>query len=160
MDERADALERVGELLRGQRFAALATNAAQAPYLNLVAFAVSEDLRSVVFSTMRATRKFSNLRNDPHVAMLFDDRTNEETDLQQAVAATAVGAGEVVEGEERERCASLLLTRHPHLASFVSSPDCAIIRVDVDTYHAVVRFQDVYEIRLSGPSGVASGHQG
>jgi nitroimidazol reductase NimA-like FMN-containing flavoprotein (pyridoxamine 5'-phosphate oxidase superfamily) len=149
VDERTELIEKVRGLVEGQRFAALATNAEGAPYANLVAVAVSDDLRQVVFSTMRATRKFANLTEDPRVAMLFDNRTNEETDLREAMAATATGNATVVDDPEREHLARFLVARHPHLSAFVSSPGCAIIRVDVDTYHAVLRFQNVYEVRMA-----------
>jgi nitroimidazol reductase NimA-like FMN-containing flavoprotein (pyridoxamine 5'-phosphate oxidase superfamily) len=148
MDEKAEVVERVRTLLARQRFAALSTHRGGAPYANLVAYTASDDLGHIVFSTMRSTRKFANLTSEPRVALLFDNRTNEETDLQEAIATTATGTAVVTEGAERERLARELVARHPHLSTFVSSPGCAIVRVDVDVYHTVVRFQNVYELRM------------
>ncbi|MCJ7795617.1 MAG: hypothetical protein MUQ56_02430, partial [Thermoleophilia bacterium] len=49
----------------------------------------------------------------------------------------------------------MLLVRHPYLTSFVSSPGCAVVRVDVDVYHTVTRFQNVYELHMAADAGGA-----
>jgi len=157
VDERTEIVRRVRALLTGQRFAALSTQRDGRPYASLVAFVVGDDLHSLVFATMRVSRKFGNLSADPRVAMLIDNRSNQETDLREAMATTATGSATVAVGDERGRLREMLLTRHPHLASFVASPGCAIVRVDVDTYHTVTRFQNVYELHLDSGTEAASG---
>jgi len=47
----------VRTLLASQRFAALSTQEKDHPYMNLVAFAETSDLRTILFATTRATRK-------------------------------------------------------------------------------------------------------
>jgi hypothetical protein len=66
----------------------------------------------------------------------------------------------VTQGEERARLGAMLLARHPHLADFVASPGCALVRVDVDTYHTVVRFQNVYELQMHAADGSAAPGEG
>jgi nitroimidazol reductase NimA-like FMN-containing flavoprotein (pyridoxamine 5'-phosphate oxidase superfamily) len=137
----------VGRLLASQPLAVLATQGEGHPYANLVAFTPSPDLASLSFATGRATRKYANLRAEPRVALLVDNRSNRESDFREAVAATATGVAEEVTGPERERIQEHYVSRHPHLAPFVSSPECALFRVRVETYVVVQEFQRVLTLR-------------
>jgi hypothetical protein len=51
-----------------------------------------------------------------------------------AVAVTATGEAQEVEGNERSTALGLYLQRHPHLRAFAESPGCAVMRVRVETY--------------------------
>ena len=79
------------KLLRSQPLAVLATQNQGQPYASLVAFASSDDLKSLYFATTRATRKYANLSGDSRVAMLVDNRSNNASDFSLAMAATATG---------------------------------------------------------------------
>lgn len=147
LDERAETTQRLTDVFVEQRFAALSTHQEGQPYGSLVAFAATPDLRRLVFTTMRATRKFSNVTADARVALLMDNRSNQETDFSQAIAVTATGRASEALGSDRATLETLFLTKHPHLAEFVASPGCAVLAVDVDVYYVVSRFQQVYEWR-------------
>ena len=148
MLERDDSLAAVRGLLSDQRLAVLATHADGQPYTSLVAFAATPDLSALLFSTTRATRKYANLHADARVAMLVDDRSDDDLDFHGAAALTAVGRVLELEGGERRVAADLLVGRHPALADFVASPSCALLRLEVETYYLVTRFQNVVELHM------------
>jgi hypothetical protein len=75
--------------------------------------------------------------------MVMDSRTNQRVDFQRAVAVTATGAVEEVEGKEKNQLLKVYLSKHPHLKRFVTSPRCTLLRVNVNTYVVVRRFQKV-----------------
>lgn len=139
--------EELKGLLRGlfssQRLAVLATQEGGRPYGSLVAYAATEDLKYLFFATSRATRKYHYLSRNPQVAMVVDDRSNMEADFHKAIAATATGAAKEVEGSEKEKALGLYLAKHPHLKEFVTAPTCALLRLEVETYYIVSRFQNV-----------------
>ena len=135
-------------LCASQRLAVLATQNEGQPYTSLVAFTASEDLKKLFFATTRATRKYANLTADSRVAMLIDNRSNEATDFRWAMAATALGKAEEIEGHEKEEALKLYLAKHPHLEEFVSSPSCALLRISLDKYYVASRFQKVIEVRV------------
>jgi nitroimidazol reductase NimA-like FMN-containing flavoprotein (pyridoxamine 5'-phosphate oxidase superfamily) len=137
----------VQELLVSQGLAVLATHGAAGPHASLVAFAVLDDLRHLVFATERNTHKFANIAADPHVALLVDNRSYPAADLMEATAVTATGRACEGQGKQREQLADLLLRKHPTLKSFVAAPGCALVMVDVDTYQVVTRFRAVVEFR-------------
>ena len=56
--------ELLKEVLNMQYFAVLNTLGEGLPYSNLVSFAVTDDLRSLVFVTNRNTRKYKNIQEN------------------------------------------------------------------------------------------------
>ena len=139
--------ESVERLFRAQRFAVLCTESDGGPYSSLIAFWAAGDLSHVVFATMRATRKFSNLASHPRIALLFDDRSNRDVDVQEATAVTATGtARELTGAAARSAASAAFLEKHPQLATFVADAGCALVRVDIDTLYVVTQFQNVVEL--------------
>ena len=148
MKEKQQIKQILNELFTSQKLAVLGTHQGVQPYGSLVAFAATSDLRNLVFATTRATRKFANLRSDPRVSMVLDNRSNRVADFRKAVAATALGRAREVRGKERENLAEMYLAKHPHLKEFVGSPTCALVKMRVEVYYVVWRFQNVFEWRV------------
>lgn len=136
------------ELFRSQRYAVMATNEHEQPFTSLMAFAATNDLQQLVVLTERATRKFANLKANSRVALLIDNRENKGSDTQDSVAVTAIGEAEEADAEAGAHLLDLYLARHPYLAEFAASPSCAIVRVRVNSYLLVSRFQKVLEWRI------------
>jgi nitroimidazol reductase NimA-like FMN-containing flavoprotein (pyridoxamine 5'-phosphate oxidase superfamily) len=137
------------DIFSSQPLAVLATQAKGQPYGNLVAFAATDDLKCLLFATARATRKYANITKDPRVAMVIDSRTNQKVDFQKAVAVTAIGIVEKVKGAEKNHFLKLYLLKHPHLKKFVTSPSCTLLKVKIDTYYVVRRFQKVMALDMT-----------
>ncbi len=92
------SLQTIHNLLRQQPFGVLATAGGDgAPYASLVAFAASQDDRQLYFITPRATRKFSDIVENPRVALLVTNSTNRLEDVELASTLTAVGRAAPVE---------------------------------------------------------------
>ena len=114
MDKDLSKIKRdLGKLLQSQPLAVLATQNQGQPYASLVAFASSDDLKSLYFATTRSTRKYANLSGDSRVAMLVDNRSNKASDFRWAMAATATGTAEEVDSRERESALDLYLPNIP-----------------------------------------------
>lgn len=148
MKQKEPLKEFLKRLFSSQRLAVLATQSKKQPYGNLVAFIATDDLKHLLFATTRATRKYANISKNPKVAMVVDNRSNQETDFHQAAAVTATGVVKETEGAERKRFQKQYLARHPYLKEFVSSPTCALLKVEVETYYVVRQFQNVVELRI------------
>src|SRR6056297_1073720 len=82
---------KIKELLEKQNLAVLATQGDNYPYNTLVAYAFSEDLRIIIFATMKHTRKYNNLAKHANVSLLIDSRTNKTEDFKEAIALTVLG---------------------------------------------------------------------
>lgn len=139
----------IRDIFRSQGLAVLATQSEGQPFTNLVAFAVTDDLKHLVFATTRATRKYTNLSADSLVALLVDNRRNQVSDFEDAAAVTAIGKAEEASGEHREHLLQIYLSKHPHLKGFATSPTCAMMKVTVEKYDIVTRFQHVVELCMA-----------
>ena len=87
--------EALSELIKGllayQHFAVIATQSQGQPYSNLIAFAEADNLKGLLFVTSRDTKKYSNTIVSKRVAILVDNRTNQASDFNKAIAITALG---------------------------------------------------------------------
>jgi heme iron utilization protein len=133
------------ELFSSQRLAVLSTQSEKEPYGNLVAFAVSADLKNLFFATARKTRKFTNIMANPRVSLVMDNRSNRPSDFQDTVVVTALGRAEEMKDNKKGRMLEYFLFRHPELRAFATSPDCALMEVRVEKYIIVSHFQEVAE---------------
>ncbi len=138
----------VRTLLASQKFAVLSTQEKDHPYVNLVAFTETSDLRTILFATTRATRKYGNISSNAGVALLVDNRSNEVADIREAMAVTIIGSSWEVPDSEREGLDRVYLAKQPHMKEFLSSPSTALIKVDVESYILVSRFQNVTILNL------------
>ena len=141
-----DSKSTLRNLLDSRYVGVLATSREDWPYANLVAFAVSDNLSEMIFTTPRQSRKYENLSANPRVSVLIDDRSNDIADLKDAVAATAIGTAVEVDGSEKKRCLAVYAAKHPHLHDFAHAATTAVFRITVEKYIMVSRFQNVVEI--------------
>ena len=131
-------------LIGNQFYAVLCTQGQSQPYGSLVAFAVSDDLKQIVFSTPIESRKYRLLAESDQVALVIDSRSISSEDLMKIEAVTATGrARTVAAGPEFDRLAGMLINRHPKLHEFVNSESCALVCIEVNQYFHVGRFQEL-----------------
>lgn len=147
----------VRQLVTDQKLAVLSTHGAAGAHASLVAFAVSKDLKRLLFATPRSTLKFSNILDEPRVALLIDSRSHREADFHEAAAVTVTGTARELDAVERAPVLPLYLGRHPHLEGFVGAPSCALIEVRVERYRLVRRFQNVMVLEVAHDLAAHSG---
>lgn len=136
-------IETIKALFDAQPFAVLATHDGVQPYVSLMAFAATDDLKRLLFATERNTRKYANLVSNPRAAALIDNRSNQVSDTREAIAITALGE---TRESDKERHLSIFLKKHPHLEAFVELPSCAFVEMQVVNYFVVEGLQGVKEL--------------
>jgi len=146
MQESSQLQSLLRELFASQKFAALATEDGGKPHNCLVAFATTDDLRNLLFTTSRDTSKYRNIVAESRVAMLVDSRSNQDSDFRNAIAVTATGKAKEAKGKERDRLLGIYLAKHPQLADFANASENALVKVEIanyeiSTFHNVRIFQ-------------------
>jgi nitroimidazol reductase NimA-like FMN-containing flavoprotein (pyridoxamine 5'-phosphate oxidase superfamily) len=119
--------EEIKSLLRAGGHCVMATAAGNQPYCSLMAYIVNGDCTRIFMVTLRNTRKYQNLIENPLVSLLMDTRGQKEP---QALTIE----GEIKElGREHEKkqIKNALICRHPQLKSLLNSPDAAILKVRI-----------------------------
>jgi nitroimidazol reductase NimA-like FMN-containing flavoprotein (pyridoxamine 5'-phosphate oxidase superfamily) len=139
----------IRQLLQNEKLAVLSTEQQGQPYASLVAFAVTTGLGDLVLCTPKTTRKYSNLANNPRVAMLINNCRNQTSDIDNAISVTAVGKAHKVVDTSKEDLSTLYLKKHPHLGQFLQAESTALVRIRVERYFMVRKFQDVYEYTVN-----------
>ena len=132
-----------------QLFAVLATSNKNQPYTSLVAFAITEDLKKLVFITPRDTRKFQYLSENNRVSLMIDNSENQKVDISKAVGITITGKSRDSSGKERETLLNLFISKHPQMNEFAFSKGCSVVSVDINRYDVVERFQNVSVLEFS-----------
>ena len=149
MDAQETVRDQIATLLSEQRLATLSTcSAAGQPYASLIAFDAEPDLTGVAFATSRATRKFANLTANARAALLIENSRNLKSDIYEAMAVTVLGTVSEISGEPLAAVLARYTRKHPHLAQFVQAPSTAVLRLTVDVYYLVNRFQKVMEYHV------------
>ena len=147
MSSTSEIIQDVKSLCASQQLCVLATQSEGQPYSNLVAFAETDELRSLIFMTNRNTRKYANAMSNDKVAMMIDSRTNQPSDFNTALAVTALGTIEEVAGFEQDAIVQMYLFKHPYLKEFANMPDQALMRVKVTEY-VIAHFDRVQVIHI------------
>jgi hypothetical protein len=121
-------------LLPSQHFAVLATQLSGQSYSNLVVFAETDDFANLLFVTSRLTQKYTNIMANNKAAMLIDNRTNQVSDLNVAVAVTALGIVKEVATTKGSPFLEVYTLKNPNLAEFISRPVNTLMKLSVTDY--------------------------
>jgi hypothetical protein len=125
-------------------FAVLATQGISIPYTSLVAFAMTPDLKRLIFSTTRETRKYKNILSSKHVSLLIDNRSSGNKALMETEAITILGlARPVRRGAFRDECVKVFLAKHPNFEDFMRAATTALVAVEITQCIHVGKFQVV-----------------
>ncbi|MDD9304437.1 MAG: pyridoxamine 5'-phosphate oxidase family protein [Desulfobacter sp.] len=148
-DDREQILKAIVQLFESQSLAVLSTLKNDQPYSSLVAFAANSDLGCFYFLTPNTTRKYEHLTTNPKVSILVNDSQNRAEDIYNAVSVTGTGVSAVIDKSIEQKALDLYLTKHPHLKEFAKAPTTAFIRISMERYFMVNRFQNVVEVKVN-----------
>jgi general stress protein 26 len=104
----SNAIKEVRELLSKQKLGVLASVNNGMPHTSIVGFACSDDLHHIYFGTPIATIKYANLRNNPRVEILVDNRQNLAQDFSLAAAVSGYGKASTTKDRHREKAQQIL----------------------------------------------------
>jgi general stress protein 26 len=131
-----------------QNFAVLATRSGEKIHTTLVAFAATGDLKTIYVCTPRATRKFTNIKEQPVVSLLVHNSTNQRTDIRQAMAVTVSGMATEIDADQSANARTIYLAKHSHMSDFVDAPNTAMVEIKVSRYDVVAHFQEVSVLEI------------
>ena len=140
VEELKKSVKKLGE---EQLFAVLATVNEEQPYVSLVAFALTADIKNLVFVTPRETRKFRYMEKNSRVSLLIDNSSNQSLDITEALAVTISGKAIEAGGNQREKLLKLFIEKHPDLKDFAESDNSVIVCIDIKRLDIVEKFKNV-----------------
>lgn len=138
-------IDEMKALLQAKTMCVLATVSESRPHCSLMAYAAGEGGTEIYLATLRSTRKFRNVAENPAVSLLVD--TREELPRDRARALTVEGVCRpMAAGTERERARTRLAARHPHLRALLDDPGCEILSVRVTSFLLLKGITEAHQI--------------
>ncbi len=111
----------------------LATAGGSRPHCSLMAYVPDETGERLFMATSGGSRKFENLRKNPHVSLLIDTRTKDPREKTRAL--TVSGTCKTVDDRnESKAAAARLKSAHPHVAGLLADPDVKILCVKAASF--------------------------
>jgi heme iron utilization protein len=141
--------QQIKRMLQSQLYGILATSYKNQPYMSLLAFIASKDMKSIYVATGKSTYKFQNVNENDKVAFFIDTRSNDNLDVSSAYALTVFGKAKVIETKQNKQIKKLYLSRHPQLDSFIHSQNVEFLQIKISSFSFVERFQNVYLLEIN-----------
>jgi nitroimidazol reductase NimA-like FMN-containing flavoprotein (pyridoxamine 5'-phosphate oxidase superfamily) len=137
------------KLVKEKDLCVLATVSGSRPHCSLMAYVADEDCRKIYMVTLRDTKKFQNLTQNPAVSLLIDTREEDAgPQRSRAKALTVNGIFQEVERRKQEQVRSLLLERHPHLRDLMGKETAEIFSVRIESLQLLEGTTDSYFERM------------
>ena len=86
----SDTYDKIRSILNGQDVCVLATATQDKPYCSLMAFVAESDCRKIYMVTLKNTTKYGNMKDNPFVSLLMDDRNKSKDELLPHTQALTV----------------------------------------------------------------------
>ena len=134
MSKNTELNQIVSDLFAAQPLGILATQGNGNPYCTIIAFTPSDDLKSLLIATPRFTNKYRNILKHPGVSLMVDNRSASNPDFAEGIAVNCLGRALTVPEQEFEASRKLHFDRHAHLRTYLDSPDCVLVRIEVESY--------------------------
>ena len=127
----------VATLLNQQVQCVLATLGDKELALHLMAYAISTDLDKVYLASLENTQKVKNIRANPNVTCLWDNRTGNNDDHTAGLAMSGFGNARELTGKPYLAAQRLLLDRNATLGQLLSQPSVVIFALNINRYQWV-----------------------
>jgi putative heme iron utilization protein len=139
--ETFDPVRAAKRLVREARIGALASlTADRAPYASLVTVATAAD-NSPLLLLSRLARHTENIRRDPRVSLLIDERRGADP-LSGARVSIAGQIAPTDEASAKRR----FLARHPSASGYATFADFGFWRVEIESAHLIAGFGSIVDI--------------
>ena len=140
-------LDKVKEMLMNNSLCVLCTVSGDLPYCSLMTYLHSDDLNMVYMVTVRESRKYRNLVENPIASLLVDNRQQLSFPSDETVSSiTFEGFLKHLDPIETEGVRMLLNERHGELKEILKNPDCIIFGIELKSF-----------LLLNGPVGSVQG---
>jgi nitroimidazol reductase NimA-like FMN-containing flavoprotein (pyridoxamine 5'-phosphate oxidase superfamily) len=128
-------LAKMKRMLKEKDICVLATVSGNRPHCSLMAYVAAADGREIYMVTLRDTKKFKNLTQNPAVSLLIDTREDDAGPQRPlAKALTVTGVFQRVEKEKQAPIRARILGRHPHLQELFAKEEAEIFAVRVESF--------------------------
>ncbi|MCJ7683602.1 MAG: pyridoxamine 5'-phosphate oxidase family protein [Desulfobacteraceae bacterium] len=134
MDEKIR--EKIRTMIQEQSTCVLATTSKNRPHCSLMAYATNSSCDEIYFMTLKDSRKYQNMCENPAISLLIDTRQDTlKSDHTETMALTVSGRFDRVQKDpEREQIRKTLSLKHPGLTDFFEDPEGEPFKIIIESY--------------------------
>ena len=129
-------IDEMRRLVRRKDTCVLATVSQGKPHCSLMAYSCDDGCTEIYMATLRETKKYRNLKENPFVSLLIDTREDRPgTEGRETRAMTVSGIFERIEDvAKRSLVRDKLRARHPHLSQILDHPDADLLCIRITSF--------------------------
>lgn len=128
-------LDQVKDVLQDNTLCVLCTATRGNPHCSLMTYTLGDTLRMVYMVSLRDSRKYKNLLENPNVSLLVDNRQGLRFPSEdRVVSITFEGVFQHLDEDESARVSSRLANAHRELDEILRNPDCVIFGIRLTTF--------------------------
>ena len=134
MDEKIR--EKIRTVIQEQSTCVLATASKNRPHCSLMVYAANSSCDEIYLMTLKDSRKYQNMCENPAVSLLIDTRQDTlKSDHAETMALTLSGRfDKIIRDTERERIRKELSRKHPGLKGFLEKPEGEPVKIIIESY--------------------------
>ena len=134
MDEKIR--EKIRAVIQKQSTCVLATASKNRPHCSLMAYATNSSCDEIYLITLKDSRKYQNMCENPAVSLLIDTRQDtSKSDPTETMALTVSGRFDrITKDTERERIRKELSRKQPGLKDFFENPNEEPVKIIIESY--------------------------
>jgi nitroimidazol reductase NimA-like FMN-containing flavoprotein (pyridoxamine 5'-phosphate oxidase superfamily) len=129
-------LDTMQALVKEKDMCVLATASNNRPHCSLMAYVADDACTEIYMVTLKDTKKYRNLQENPRVSLLIDTREEDRGSRRpQAKALTVTGLFEQIRDENmRRQIREALIRRHAQLEGFANHPDAEVFSIRIHSF--------------------------
>jgi len=137
-----DVANQIRSILNQQVQSVLATQNQGGLYQHLMAYSAADDLSSIYLSSFDNTQKVRNIRANPNISLLWDNRTGNNKDHTEGFALSAQGSAKIVNTDAHPDLIEQLRNRNDSLAKLLNAEQSVLIVINIKAYHLAIGYTD------------------
>ena len=128
--------EKIRTVIQEQSTCVLATASKNRPHCSLMAYAINSSCDEIYLMTLKDSRKYQNMCENPAISLLIDTRQDTlRSNHTETMALTVSGRFDrIIKDTERERIRKELSWKHPELKGFLENPEGEPVKIIIESY--------------------------
>lgn len=139
---------KIYEIMTGQPFGVLSTIENGVPHSSIVAFTVTNSLRTILFLTEQNSQKFKNILANTAVSLLVDVRPSSSKNISGSFAISANGNAKPVDLKSSNATKELFLFCHPSFSEYIEDASYSLMSISIKKYDVSSGINEVYTYKI------------
>lgn len=135
-----EVANQIRSILNHQVQSVLATQDQGELFQHLMAYSATDDLSSIYLASFGNTQKVRNIRSNPNISLLWDNRTGNNKDHTEGFALSAQGSAKIVNTDAHPDLIEQLRNRNDSLSKLLNAEKSVLIVINIKAYQLAIGY--------------------